>query len=371
MIFILGLYFAGVYLIFFKFKLLPFNKFTGSIIAVIGVTIFIVFFVALQVLTPASSRGMITAVITEIAPQVQGQVIEVPVEVNQEIEAEEILFRINPRPFQDQVDELQARLVQTESTVAQYKQSLDAARAQVRSIEANLRLSRSRLEDFQELLDSGAGNKFNVSNKEAEVASLEQQMIAAQAVENQARLALNARFGDEQSQVAQVLAQLDIAQFNLANCEVRAPAKGTVTMNMLQPGMVVAPGRAVMTFTYTDTVGIAGIFPQKGLERIHHGDTAVISFPALPGRLFESKILRIPRAIGNAQIAASGQLLGIGESRMTNLYPVYIELPEDFPADQVRLGLAASIRLYSKQAGPVGMVAKIGQWIQTSLAYVT
>lgn len=367
---ILGLYFFGVYLVFFKFKLLPLNKFTQTMIALVGLTIGIYFYVALQTLTPASTRATITGPITEISSLVQGKVIEVQVGFNQTVEANEVLFRINPRSYQDRVDQLQAQLVQTEATVAQLKQTLDAAQAQVRAVEANLELSRSRLVDFNTLLSSGAGNKFNVQNMEAQVASQEQQLLAAQAQEKQAALALNARVGDRQSQVAQVLAQLDQAHFNLENCEVRAPASGWVAMNMLRPGMVVAPGRAVMTFIYTDVVSVGGIFPQKGLQNIREGDTAVMTFPALPGRVFESTVRRIPRAIGNAQIAASGQLIGIGDSQMTNLYPVYVELPDDFPKDQVRLGLAASIRLHSENAGAVAMVATIGQWLQTSLAYV-
>ncbi len=143
MLFILGLYLGGAYLIFFKWKLLPLNKITGGITVVAGVTILTLFMVALQARTPASARGMISAFITEIAPQVQGQVIEVPVEVNQAVEPNEILFRINPRPYRDQVDQLKARLVQTESTVAQLKESFDAARAQVRSTNGAIRASNS------------------------------------------------------------------------------------------------------------------------------------------------------------------------------------------------------------------------------------
>jgi multidrug resistance efflux pump len=370
MFIILGLYFAGVYLVFFKFKVLPLNKFTETMIALVGLTIGLYFYVALQTLTPASVRGEVTGPITEISSQVQGVVIEVPVAFNQEVEANEVLFRINPRSYQDRVDQLQAQLVQTEATVAQLKQSLDAAQAQVGAVEANLKLSRSRLADFNTLLSSGAGNKFNVQNMATQVASQEQQLLGAQAQEKQAAIALNARVGDTQSQIAQVLAQLDQAQFDLENCEVRAPADGWVAMNMLRPGMVISPGRAVMTFIYTDALGIGGIFPQKGLQNIREGDKAVMTFPALPGRVFQSTVRRIPRAIGNAQIAASGQLIGIGESRMTNLYPVYVELPDDFPEDQIRLGLAASIKLHSENAGAVGAVATMAQWIQTSLAYV-
>jgi multidrug resistance efflux pump len=313
---------------------------------------------------------MIVANFTEIAPQVTGQVIEVPVEHNQEVDVNEVLFRINPRPFQNQVDQLKAALVQTESSVAQLKESADAARAQVRSTEANLALARTRLAELEQLLAASAGSRFDVENKQTEVTALEQALLAAEATENQALLALNARVGDRQSQVAQVLAQLDIAQFNLENSEVRAPARGHIVMNVLRPGMVVTPGRAVMTFVYRDPVAVVGMVPQKALQHVQLGDRVVITFPAFPGQVFESTVRRIPGAIGNAQIAASGQVVGVGESRMTTLYPVYSELPAEFPRDQVRAGLAASMRIYTKGAGVVGIVAYVGQWMQTSLAYL-
>ena len=337
---------------------------------VLGVTILTVFLVGLQTLTPASVQGMISGNITEIAPQVQGEVIEVPARVNQPVEPNEVLFRIDPRPYQDQVDELKAQLVETESTVAQLKEAYDAARAQVRSTNAQLALSRTRLKEYQQLVATGAGSQFDVENTETEVVRLEQQLVSTQAQENQTLLALDAKVGDRQSRVAQVLAQLDAAQFNLENCEVRAPAEGIVTMNLLRPGVVVSPGRAVMTFIYTDSVAIAGVFPQKALENIKVGDKAVMSFPALPGRLFESKVRQIPSAIGNAQFYASGQLEVIDATRMTTDYMVFIDLPEDFPGEQVRLGFAADVRLYSEHAGVVGSVATILQWVQTSLAYV-
>ena len=370
MIIVLALYLGGVYLIFFKFKLLPFNKLTGGLIALVGVIILTLFMAGLQNLAPASARGMIIANFTEIAPQVTGQVIEVPIEHNQDVDVNQVLFRINPRPFQRQVDQLKAALVQTESGVAQLKESADAARAQVKSTQANLTLSQTRLAELEQLLAAGAGSRFDVENKATEVASLEQTLLAAEATENQALLALNARVGDRQSQVAQVLAQLDVAQFNLENSEVRASAPGHIVMNVLRPGMVVSPGRAVMTFVYRDPVVVVGLFPQKALQHVKLGDKVLVTFPAFPGEVFETTVRRIPGAIGNAQIAASGQVLSVAQSRVTTLYPVFCELPADFPRDQVRAGLAASLRIYTEQAGVVGIVAYFGQWMQTSVEYL-
>ncbi len=174
MIFILGLYLGTVYLIFVKWKLLPVNGITTGLAALVGVVIMELFLVGLQTLTPASTSGMITAPITEISSQVQGQVIEVPVAVNQAVEANEILFKINPRSYQDTVDQLTAQLVTTSSNVAQLKEALDAARAQVRSTVVQLTLGQTRLAQLEELLATGAGTQFDVQNKATEVASLEQ-----------------------------------------------------------------------------------------------------------------------------------------------------------------------------------------------------
>ncbi len=170
--------------------------------------------------------------------------------------------------------------------------------------------------------------------------------------------------------MAQVLAQLDSAQFDLENTEVMAPAAGIVTMNVLRPGMQVSSARSVMTFIHTEGIVIPALFPQKTLEHIRIGDGAQISFPAFPGRIFEGEVKDILFAIGEAQFAAAGQLPRVDEQRMTTLYPVIISLPDDFPQDQLRLGLAARVYVMTESAGVVGIVATILHWVQTSMDYI-
>ena len=126
MVIVSCLYLAVVYLVFFKWKLLPFNKITGGIVVVLGVMILTVFLVGLQTLTPQSTQGMITGSVTEIAPQVSGRVIEVPVKAFQRVEPGDTLFKIDPRPYQYRVDQLTAQLVETEAYVAQLKETYDA-----------------------------------------------------------------------------------------------------------------------------------------------------------------------------------------------------------------------------------------------------
>jgi multidrug efflux pump subunit AcrA (membrane-fusion protein) len=101
---------------------------------------------------------MITGNITEITPQVQRRVIEVPVGVNEAVEPGDVLFQIDPRPYQYRIDQLKAQLVESEAYVAQLKESYDAARAQTKATRQSLAASVGGSSDLDDVIGSlGAG----------------------------------------------------------------------------------------------------------------------------------------------------------------------------------------------------------------------
>ena len=110
MVLITTLYIALIWLLFFKFKWLPWNKLTQALCLIIGVVILSGFLVGLQGLTPASTQAVIAGRVVEIAPQVSGRVTSVPVQAMQVIEEGDVLFKIDPTAYQARVDDLEARL---------------------------------------------------------------------------------------------------------------------------------------------------------------------------------------------------------------------------------------------------------------------
>lgn len=367
MVIVTTLYCLTVYLVFFKWKLLPWNKATQGIALVLGVVILSVFLVGLQGLTPASVQAFITGPVTEIAPQVSGLVIDAPVEPNVELDPGEVIYQLDPRSYQYRVDQLRAQLADTESQVAQLKESYDAARAQTATISEQLQLTRLRLAEQQQLVSAGAGSRFELEQYESQQKQLESQLEAAQANENAARLNLESSVGDRDSRVAQVLAQLDSAELDLENTSVRTPGRGLVTALILRPGMRVSPMRSVASFVYTDQLTIVAVLQQKALQSVKVGDMAKINFPALPGRVFEGEVTAVPAAIGEGQFYVSGQLPRVNDQRMTRLFWVLISIPEELPAEVRKVGVAASVRVHTEKAGVVGIVALVLQWVQTSL----
>ncbi len=307
MVIVTVLYLAVVYLLFFKFKLLPWNGLTKGLTALVGTIILTAFLVGLQGLTPSSSQGIVTARIVEVAPQVSGRITSVSVEPNVVVEEGAVLFTIDPIPFEARVQEL----------------------------EAKLKLSNLRLGQYQELAAVGAGSEFQLEQTEAEIEQLE--------------------------------ASLKGARFDLANTVVRAPATGMVPRLFLKPGMQVSPSKSVLAFTDTEALFIGGLFQQKAIQNVKVGDVALVNFPALPGEVFETKVLSVPNAIGEGQWLASGQLPNVQTQRMTRLYPVYMALPENYPDELRKVGFAATIYIHTEGAGVVGIVAVILQWIGTSM----
>jgi len=301
------IYAALVYLLFFKLRWLPWNKLTRSLSAIVGVIILAAFLVGLQCLTPASAQAIVTGQIIEIAPEISGRVQEVPVEPYKAVESNDVLFTIEDTHYRARVEELTAKL----------------------------ELARLRQGQYEQLASKSAGSRFQLEQAEAETKQLESQLIRA--------------------------------ELDLTNTVVRAPSKGAVPRLFLRPGMQVSPSRAVLTFADTSKPLIGALFQQKALEKVRVGDKALVNFPMLPGQVFETEVIAIPTAIGDAQVLASGQLPSVKDQRMTRLYPIYLAMPKDYPTELNRFGLAATVYIHTEGAGVVGIVAVSLQWIATSL----
>ena len=115
--------------------------------------------------------------------QVRGRVIEVPVENNRPVKKGDVLFRIDPTPYESEVRSLEAQLVSDEAKVGaerarlseaqarlpdaasgerQLNEQLNQATGQIAALQASLELARKRVAQNTELTAAGAGNRFDL-----------------------------------------------------------------------------------------------------------------------------------------------------------------------------------------------------------------
>src|SRR4029077_2832834 len=167
-ILLLGIYSFFVWLIFFKFKWLPWNIVSQVIVVtlpIIGLTVLILL---LNIVAPSSHDVRVATNVVPVNPPVRGLVTEVPIEPNRPIKKGDVLFKVDPTPFEiavksfeAQLDQLRVQLVSAEASSRNLTEQLKSATGQKQALESKLNLSRRRLEQYKELAESGAGNKFD------------------------------------------------------------------------------------------------------------------------------------------------------------------------------------------------------------------
>ena len=200
-IILLGIYSFFVWLIFIKLKLLPWTTPWKVAVAIFPLVMLAILMLLLNIFAPTTTDVRVVKYIVPIVSQVRGRVIEVPVENNRPVKKGDVLFRIDPTPYQNEVHSLEARLISEEAKVAaerarvsevqarltdaqsserQLHEQQNAATGQVTSVSASLELARKRVAQNTELVAAGAGNRFDLEQAQTNVNELSAQLAAGQ-----------------------------------------------------------------------------------------------------------------------------------------------------------------------------------------------
>ena len=187
----------------------------------------------LNIFAPTTTDVRVVKYIVPIVSQVRGRVIEVPVENNRPVKKGDVLFRIDPTPYETEVRALEAQLVSDEAKVGaeqarlsetqarlpdaaaserQLNEQLKQATSQVAALQASLDLAKKRVAQNTELAATGAGNRFDLEQAQTNVTELTAQIAAARAAEQQIREKLSGRVKGDFAAVAGVKAQIATAQ---------------------------------------------------------------------------------------------------------------------------------------------------------------
>ncbi|MGH8172622.1 MAG: HlyD family secretion protein [Rhodanobacteraceae bacterium] len=306
---LLAIYAFFVWLIFFKFKWLPWNTISMVIvftIPIVGITALILL---LNIFAPSSADVRVLKYVVNVIPQVRGRVIEVPVEPNRLVKKGSVLFRIDPTPYQLQVDVLQAQLVNAQGGSNKLGKQLDAAMGQTRAVRSNLELARKRVAQNKELVAAGAGDRFALEQAQTSLRQLESELASAIANEGQVSALMNATVGQDQAEVAQIRAQLENAKWELEQTTVVAPADGYAINLQLRPGAMTAafPVTPALSFVETEYQVVA-LYRQNELHAIEPGNEAEFTLSTSPGTIFKAKVDSIIWAQGQGQSALSTNL---------------------------------------------------------------
>src|SRR6185503_19810575 len=188
---LLGIYSFFVWLIFIKLKWLPWNIGTQVTVVIIPIVGLAALILLLNIFAPSSSDVRVVKYSVPIVSQVRGRVLEVPVEEgNRLVKRGEVLFRIDPTPYQLDVNTLEAQLVSMQGSQRELEEQAKGAQAKIeesqsrgREISARLDLTRKRVAQYRELVKTGAGTRFDLERAEADALEQKGPLDAARTAE--------------------------------------------------------------------------------------------------------------------------------------------------------------------------------------------
>jgi multidrug resistance efflux pump len=397
---LLAIYSLIVWFIFIKMKWLPWNigtQVTVAIIPIIGMAILIL---ALNIVAPSTSDVRVIKYVVNVVPQVRGRVVEVPVEPNRLVKRGDVLFRIDPTPYELKVRALEAQLANTSASqreldeqlrgsvgkVAEARGAIQQADARVKEIEPKLGLARKRVDQNRELVRTGAGDRFALERAETDLQELVAQLDSARSLSTQARAAevqatagerqirerMSGRVGKEYAPVAQVRADLENAKWELSQTTIDAPADGYAINVQLRPGSYTAafPITPAMTFV-EETYQVVALYQQNELHQVQPGDEAEFTLNAYPGRIFKATVDSIVWAQGQGQVANSTQLPTTGYGPMPpGRFPVKLKIADRDAGAFLPAGALGNGAIYTEHGAMIHIIRKVIMRVGAKLDYL-
>jgi multidrug resistance efflux pump len=373
---LLGIYSFVVWLIFFKYKLLPWNTVTQVIVITLPIIGIAALILLLNIVAPSSADVRVINYVVAVNARVQGLVTDVPVEPNRPVRKGDVLFKLDPTPFELEVNALEAQLEQLEvqlltagATTEGLTEQLRNARGAKNSIASQLKLAQIREEQTRELAATGAGSRYEYEQAQMNVANLKAQLEAATATESQARQKLGAKtnacdqdeIASAKAQIQRAEAQLKDAKWRLEQTVYRAPTNGSVIALSLRPGAMAVPLPLTPAMTFVeDDQWIMMIFKQNEVRKIKPGQEAEIAMKMYPGRIIKCKVDSIMWATAQGQLPIGGVNTASGVAPVPP-YSLAVRLLKDRKDKDLFLasGAMGGGAIYTDSGAPIHILRKV------------
>lgn len=295
----------------------------------------------------ATDNAYVKADKVPVSTEVSGAVEEVLVHENQAVSAGQVLFRLDPAPFQVAVAKAEAKL-------AQVRTDLSALQASYREKQAEIVLARTRLafatRNQRRQADLVARNfisasRFDDSKQETELAA--QQITALEQDLKRIGETLGGSIDSDITHHPAYLAaeaELEQAKLDLAHAEVHASLPGTVG-KLPKPGQYVTAGSVVTALVANQNLWIEANFPETDLTYVHPGQSVSIRIDTYPSVSWHGVVDSLSPATGSEFSVIPAQNATGNWVKITQRVPVRIRLESRPDAPQLRAGLSTEVEI--------------------------
>jgi membrane fusion protein (multidrug efflux system) len=287
--------------------------------------------------------------IVSVSAQVTGPVQQVFVRNGVQVRKGDILFRIDPAPFQVALENAQAQLAQAELQTTQLRTQAAGTGADIMGSQANLKIKENAFARQAALMKQGFTTRADYDTAYNDVKTAEQQLEDAKARAANAKAAIAPQ--GQQPQVAAAQAAVDKAKLDLSRTTVRAPMDGTVeNADNLQVGQMAAEGLGMLSIVHSRTAWVEANFKEKDVGRMVPGQRAEVTVDAYPGQKFPAHVQSVGAGTGSEFSLLPAQNANGNWVKVTQRVPVRIAF-NGTPSKPMIAGLSVNATVYFDDNG--------------------
>jgi len=330
---------------------------------------------------PRTNDAMVRANIVGIAPEVSGRIVELHVEDNQYVKQGDLLYVIDPRPYQARLDKAKAELLLAEKDVDSRRASSGsaeiaierlehqraAADAEVKRIEAEDEYLHNYLERLEPLADKQYVTTDQLKQARSRYAASRAELADAKAKELSARSAIEeaksdsrravsliAQVGDVNARIEAARAMVSAAELDLEYCYVRAPFNAYVTNLNTREGEYAKAGAQMFALVDDRHWYVIADFKETYLKSIKPGQAAEVFLVGYPGKRYRGVVTGIGWANSPDNTKQQGVLPEVQRTLnwviLASRFPVRIEIAERDAEHPLRMGMTAFVTVLERSA---------------------
>ena len=293
---------------------------------------------------PRTDDAYVSANVIGIAPHVQGPVVQLNVVDNQPVEEGDLLFVVDPRPYEAELQRARGELILAQAEVEGIGQAIAAARAEVARLTAETAYARTHAGRLEPLV----GGRFISADQYQEAVTKAKSLDAAvQQARSQVaqQEKLLAQQGDVNGRLETAKARVRLAELNVQYCYVRAPFRGLVTNLNISVGDYAHVGERVFALVDRRMWYVLANFRETLLPAIKPGMEARVNLVGDPGRTLHGVVQGIAWSVLSPSGRTTELLPKIDPTlnwaRLAQRIPVRIILDAPPPDASFRMGMTA------------------------------
>lgn len=289
-----------------------------------------------------------------LSADVAGRIETVSVRDNQLVKAGDVLFTVDPTPYEIALAQSDAALATARVNVEQLKVAYGTAEAQLTAAQGTLAIRQAAFDRKNALVQSGSASDATLDDVKLALETAQNAVTAATQQVASATAALTgnpAIATDEHPAVRAALAARDAAARNLAKTTVTAPADGIVSqVASLNVGQFIATGTTIASLIETGDTWVEANFKETQLASIAEGMPVEVKVDAYPGVVFEGRLESISPATGAEFALVPAQNATGNWVKVTQRVTAHVSIT---PVDGkvLRAGMSAVVAVDTKAAG--------------------